>query len=146
MISGYTLQGAKTVLPSSAMVKIDFRLVPKMDPKKQMARLRSHLKKHGFSDIQIKMYHGEAASRTDLTSPFVENVKAAAKSSFGSYIVNVSNAGTGPMHSFASVLKAPCISIGSTYMFARIHSPNEFARIDLLKKTTKCMCHILDKF
>ncbi|AJZ75473.1 M20/M25/M40 family metallo-hydrolase [Candidatus Nitrosotenuis cloacae] len=146
MISGYTLQGAKTVLPSSAMVKIDFRLVPKMDPKKQMARLRSHLKKHGFSDIQIKMYHGEAASRTDPVSPFVENVKAAAKSSFGSYIVNVSNAGTGPMHSFASVLKAPCISIGSTYMFARIHSPNEFARIDLLKKTTKCMCHILDKF
>jgi acetylornithine deacetylase/succinyl-diaminopimelate desuccinylase-like protein len=146
MISGYTLQGAKTVLPSSAMVKIDFRLVPKMDPKKQMTRLRSHLKKHGFSDIQIKMYHGEAASRTDPSSPFVENVKVAAKSSFGSYIVNVSNAGTGPMHSFASVLKAPCISIGSTYMFARIHSPNEFARIDLLKKTTKCMCHILDKF
>ncbi len=146
MISGYTLQGAKTVLPSSATVKIDFRLVPKMDPKKQMARLRSHLKKHGFSDIQIKMYHGEAASRTDPTSPFVENVKAAAKSSFGSYVVNVSNAGTGPMHSFASVLKAPSISIGSTYMFARIHSPNEFARIDLLKKTTKCMCHILDKF
>lgn len=146
MISGYTLQGAKTVLPSSATVKIDFRLVPKMDPKKQMMRLRSHLKEHGFSDIQIKMYHGEAASRTDPTSPFVENVKAAAKSSFGSYVVNVSNAGTGPMHSFASVLKAPCISIGSTYMFARIHSPNEFARIDLLKKTTKCMCHILDKF
>lgn len=146
MISGYTLQGAKTVLPSSATVKIDFRLVPKMDPKKQMARLRSHLKKHGFSDVQIKMYHGEAASRTDPTSTFVENVKAAAKSSFGSYVVNVSNAGTGPMHSFASVLKAPCISIGSTYMFARIHSPNEFARIDLLKKTTKCMCHILDKF
>lgn len=146
MISGYTLQGAKTVLPSSAMVKIDFRLVPKMDPKKQMARLRSHLKKHGFSDIQTKMYHGEAASRTNPKSPFVENVKAAAKSSFGSYIVNVSNAGTGPMHSFASVLKVPCISIGSTYMFARIHSPNEFARIDLLKKTTKCMCHILAKF
>lgn len=146
MISGYTLQGAKTVLPSSATVKIDFRLVPKMDPKKQMVRLRSHLKERGFSDIQIKVYHGEAASRTDPTVPFVENVKAAAKSSFGSYVVNVSNAGTGPMHSFASVLKAPCISIGSTYMFARIHSPNEFARIDLLKKTTKCMCHILAKF
>jgi acetylornithine deacetylase/succinyl-diaminopimelate desuccinylase-like protein len=146
MISGYTLQGAKTVLPSSATVKIDFRLVPKMDPKKQIARLKAHLKKHGFSDISVKIFHGEAASRTNPSSPFVGIVKQAAKESFGSYIVNVSNAGTGPMHSFASVLKAPCISIGSTYMFARIHSPNEFARIDLLKKTTKCMCHILDKF
>lgn len=146
MLSGYTLQGAKTVLPSSAMVKIDFRLVPKMNPKKQMLRLKTHLKKHGFSDIKIKMYHGEAASRTDPSSQFVNNIKSAAKNSFGSYIVNVSNAGTGPMHSFANVLKAPCVSIGSTYMFARIHSPNEFARIDLLKKTTKCMCLVMSNF
>src|SRR5574338_79144 len=146
MISGYTLQGAKTVLPANALVKIDFRLVPKMDPKKQIARLKTHLRKHGFSDIAVKMYHGEAASRTDPQDPFVSTVKEAAKKSFGNYIVNVSNAGTGPMHSFANVLKAPCISIGSTYMFARIHSPNEFARIDLLKKTTKCMCLILDRF
>ena len=146
MISGYTLQGAKTVLPASASVKIDFRLVPKMQPKKQISRLKTHLKKHGFSDIDVKVYHGEAASRTNPADPFVDVVKTSAKASFGSYIVNVSNAGTGPMHSFANILRAPCISIGSTYMYARIHSPNEFARIDLLKKTTKCMCHILDGF
>lgn len=145
-LSGYIQQGAKTVLPSLATVKIDFRLVPKMDPKRQLARLKKHLKKKGFSDIMIKMYHGEAASRTDPSDPFVAQVKAAAKASFGSYVVNVSNAGTGPMHSFASVLGAPCLSIGSTYIFSRIHSPNEFARIDLLKKTTQCMCHILNNF
>ncbi|MFM7795745.1 MAG: M20/M25/M40 family metallo-hydrolase, partial [Candidatus Nitrosotenuis sp.] len=146
MISGYTLQGAKTVLPSYASVKIDFRLVPKMNPKKQIARLKDQLKKNGFSDVSVKIFHGEAASRTDPSSPFGRIVREAAKESFGKYIVNVSNAGTGPMHSFASILRAPCISIGSTYMFARIHSPNEFARIDLLKKTTKCMCHILNRF
>jgi acetylornithine deacetylase/succinyl-diaminopimelate desuccinylase-like protein len=50
------------------------------------------------------------------------------------------------MHSFVKFLKAPCISIGSTYIFSKIHSPNEFTRIDLLKKTTKCMCLILEKF
>jgi acetylornithine deacetylase/succinyl-diaminopimelate desuccinylase-like protein len=109
-------------------------------------RLKKHLRKHGFSEISVKVFHGEAASRTNPASPFVSVVKNAAKESFGRYVVNVSNAGTGPMHSFANVLQAPCISIGSTYMFARIHSPNEFARIDLLRKTTKCMCHILAKF
>jgi acetylornithine deacetylase/succinyl-diaminopimelate desuccinylase-like protein len=145
-VSGYTLQGAKTVLPSSAQVKIDFRLVPKMNPKTQFARLRSHLKKKGFSDIALKMYHGEAAARTSPDDPFVKNVKDSARQAFGDYVINVSNAGTGPMHSFVNVLGAPCVSIGSTYMFARIHSPNEFARIDLLKKTTKCICHIIDKF
>jgi acetylornithine deacetylase/succinyl-diaminopimelate desuccinylase-like protein len=145
-VSGYTQQGAKTVLPASALVKIDFRLVPKMDPKKQFLRLKNHLRQKGFSDIQVKMYHGEAASRTDPNDSFVSDVKNAAKSSFGDYVLNVSNAGTGPMHSFATVLEAPSISIGSTYIFSRIHSPNEFARIDLLKKTTKCMCQIIDNF
>ena len=145
-VSGYAGDGAKTVLPGNALVKIDFRLIPKMDPKKQVLRLKNHLKSKGFSDVDIKVYHGEAAARTDSSHPFVSQVKDAADKSFGNSILNVSNAGTGPMHPFVEILKAPCISIGSTYMFSRIHSPNEFARIDLLRKTTKCMCEIMNNF
>ena len=145
-VSGYIGDGAKTVLPGSALVKIDFRLIPKMDPKKQVLRLKNHLKSKGFSDVDIKVYHGEAAARTDSSHPFVSQVKDAADKSFGKSILNVSNAGTGPMYPFVEILNTPCISIGSTYMFSRIHSPNEFARIDLLKKTTKCMCEIMSNF
>jgi acetylornithine deacetylase/succinyl-diaminopimelate desuccinylase-like protein len=145
-VSGYTGDGAKTVLPGSALVKIDFRLIPKMDPKKQVLRLKNHLKSKGFSDVSIKVYHGEAAARTDSSHPFVSQVKDAADKSFGKSILNVSNAGTGPMYPFVEILNVPCISIGSTYMFSRIHSPNEFARVDLLKKTTKCMCEIMANF
>lgn len=145
-VSGYIMEGAKTVLPSQALAKVDFRLVPNMDPKKQFRRLISHLRQKGFSDVDVKMFHGEAAARTDPNDPFVSNVRDAANKAFGKSVMNVSNAGTGPMHSFVKVLKAPCISVGSTYVFSRIHSPNEFARIDLLKKTTKCMCLIIDNF
>ena len=145
-VSGYTGDGAKTVLPGNALVKIDFRLVPKMDPKKQVMRLKKHLKSKGFTDVKIKVFHGEAAARTSSSHPFVTQVKEAADKSFGKSILNVSNAGTGPMYTFVDILKAPCISIGSTYMFARIHSPNEFARVDLLKKTTKCICLIMENF
>ncbi|HSB83563.1 MAG TPA: M20/M25/M40 family metallo-hydrolase [Nitrosarchaeum sp.] len=146
ILSGYTGNGAKTVLPGEALVKIDFRLVPKMDPKKQALRLKKHLKSKGYGDVSIKIFHGEAAARTNPSDSFVSKVKDAADQTFGKSILNVSNAGTGPMHSFMNALNAPCISIGSTYMFARIHSPNEFTRIDLLKKTTKCICLIMDKF
>jgi len=145
-VSGYIGDGAKTVLPSEALVKIDFRLVPKMNPKKQIMRLKKHLKSKGFGDVKIKIFHGEAAARTSSLEPFVTQVKAAADKSFGKSILNVSNAGTGPMYPFVETLKVPCISIGSTYMFSRIHSPNEFARIDLLKKTTKCICLIMENF
>ncbi len=145
-ISGYTGPGAKTVLPSQALVKIDFRLVPKMDPLKQFERLKRHLRTKGFGDIKTKMIHGEAASKTKIMDPFVSKVREAANESFGKSIVSVSSAGTGPMYSFAKVLCVPCISIGSTYIFSRIHSPNEFARIDLLNKMTKCVCRIMNKF
>jgi len=145
-ISGYTGDGAKTVLPGDALVKIDFRLVPKMVPKKQVMRLKKYLKFKGFGDVKIKVFHGEAAARTSSLEPFVTQVKEAADKSFGKSILNVSNAGTGPMYPFVDILKAPCISIGSTYMFSRIHSPNEFARVDLLKKTTKCICLIMENF
>jgi acetylornithine deacetylase/succinyl-diaminopimelate desuccinylase-like protein len=144
--SGYMGEGAKTVLPARARVKIDFRLVPGMVPQKQLERLKKHLKDRGFSDISVNFIHGEAAARTPIGDPFVKQVEQAATEAFGSAILSVSSAGTGPMYSFVKVLDAPCISVGSTYMFARIHSPNEFARIDLLNKCTKCMGRIIDKF
>src|SRR5574338_1523663 len=97
MSSGYEGPGAKTVLPSKAVVKIDFRLIPKMDPFKQLARLKNHLKEKGFSDVAVNMIHGEAASRTKISDPFVSVVKEAADESFGKSILSISSAGTGPM-------------------------------------------------
>jgi acetylornithine deacetylase/succinyl-diaminopimelate desuccinylase-like protein len=144
--SGYIGEGAKTVLPAKARVKIDFRLVPGMVPQKQLERLKKHLKDHGFSDISVNFIHGEAAARTPISDPFVKQVEDAATEAFGSSVLSVSSAGTGPMYSFVKVLGAPCISVGSTYMFARIHSPNEFACVDLLNKCTKCMGRIIEKF
>jgi len=144
--SGWEGPGAKTVLPAKALVKIDFRLVPKMDPLKQLSRLKEHLRRKGFGEVNVRMIHGEAASRTKISDPFVKLVKKSATESFGTSIMSVSSAGTGPMYSFYKVLRAPCISVGSTYVYSRIHSPNEFARIDLLKKTTKCICKIMKNF
>jgi di/tripeptidase len=69
-----------------------------------------------------------------------------AKEIFGEVIINISSAGTGPMYAFTKILDVPCVSIGSTYTYARIHSPNEFARIDLLNRTTKCISNIIGKF
>ncbi|MGI0024486.1 MAG: M20/M25/M40 family metallo-hydrolase, partial [Nitrososphaera sp.] len=109
-------------------------------------RLKRHLEENGFSDIEVRFIHGEAAARTPVDHPFVRQVEQAAQETFGPSIISVSSAGTGPMYSFVKVLGAPCISIGSTYMFARIHSPNEFARIDLLNKTTKCLSRVIEKF
>src|SRR5919112_2351216 len=145
LISGYTAEGAKTILPSKASVKIDFRLVPDMDPKLQFERLKKHLEENGFGDIQITNIHGESSGRTEINNPYVKLIQESANKVFGNSITSISSAGTGPMYSFIDILKVPCISIGGTYIFSRIHSPNEYARIDLLEKTTKCIITIIDK-
>ena len=144
LISGYTGEGAKTILPSKASVKIDFRLVPDMDPKLQFERLKKHLEENGFGDIQITNIHGEASGRTEINNPYVKIIRESANKVFGDSIISVSSAGTGPMYDFINILKVPCISIGGTYIFSRIHSPNEYARIDLLEKTTKCIITIIN--
>ncbi len=144
LISGYTGEGAKTIIPSKATAKIDFRLVPDMNPKIQFERLKKHLEENGFGDIQLAWINGEAAGRTEISNPYVKLIQESANRVFGDSIISVSSAGTGPMYEFIKLLKAPCISIGGTYIFSRIHSPNEYARIDLLEKTTKCMITIIN--
>jgi acetylornithine deacetylase/succinyl-diaminopimelate desuccinylase-like protein len=147
LASGYIGEGAKTVLPAVATAKLDFRLVPNMIPEKQFSRLKDHLNENGFGNsIEARIIHGETAVRTSINDPFVRPVEESANEIFGSSIISISSAGTGPMYPFVKILNVPCISVGSTYVFSRIHSPNEFASIDLLNKTTKCMGRIMEKF
>jgi len=146
IVSGYTGDGAKTVLPGSAKVKIDFRLVPNMDPKKLIKLLQKHLRDNGFSDISINVLNAESAARTNPDEKIVSTVCESTKKIFGDYVLNVSNAGTGPMYAFTNILSVPCVSVGASYIFCRMHSPNEFAKIDLLNKTTKNICLLMKNF
>lgn len=146
LFSGYIGEGSKTVLPSTAIAKLDFRLVPDMLPKKQFQLLRDHLDNNGFKDIQLKFLSGEPACRMPVDDNFVKLVEASASEEYGKVVKSVSSAGTGPMWYFNNILECPCVSIGCTYKYSRIHSPNEFVRIDLLKKTTRCIGNIIEKF
>jgi acetylornithine deacetylase/succinyl-diaminopimelate desuccinylase-like protein len=147
LLSGYTGKGAKTVLPATAMAKLDFRLIPEMMPELQFERLHKHLREQGFSEdiIELKFIDGVPASRTPINHPFVKLVEESAKEIFGNAIVSVSSAGTGPMYYFDRLLGAPSVCVGGPYKYCRAHSPNEFTRIDLLGKTTKCIGSIIEK-
>jgi acetylornithine deacetylase/succinyl-diaminopimelate desuccinylase-like protein len=146
LFSGYIGEGSKTVLPSKAMAKLDFRLVPEMKPEKQFELLRDHFDGNGFKDIQLKFLSGEPACRIPVNNEFVKLVGESALEEFGKVIKSISSSGTGPMWYFNNILRCPCVSIGCTYKYSRVHSPNEFVRIDLIKKTTKCIGNILERF
>ena len=152
LVSGYIGKGSKTVLPSIAIAKLDFRLVPDMIPEIQIKRLRKHIKAYrsqnndNYDDIDVRFLDGEPASRTPVHHPFVNIVKEAAAEVYGDVIINVSSAGTGPMYYFDKILGVPSVCIGGSDISNRAHSPNEYMRIDSLNKTIKCIAVILKKF
>jgi acetylornithine deacetylase/succinyl-diaminopimelate desuccinylase-like protein len=154
LLSGYIGEGSKTVLPSIAIAKLDFRLVPDMIPEVQIERLRKHIKAYrsenndncGLDDIEVRFLDGEPASRTPVHHPFVNIVKEAAVEVYDDVIINVSSAGTGPMYYFDKLLGVPSVCIGGSDISNRAHSPNEYMRIDSLNKTIKCIAVILKKF
>ena len=58
LVGGYGGPGGKTILPHRMTAKIDMRLVPDMTPEDIMAKLRAHLDKRGFGDIEIVKHGG----------------------------------------------------------------------------------------
>src|SRR5438067_2098941 len=59
LTSGYSGPGSKTVLPAVASAKLDFRLVPDLDPELVARLLRAHLDARGFKDVEVTPMHGE---------------------------------------------------------------------------------------
>ncbi|WP_251552094.1 M20/M25/M40 family metallo-hydrolase [Neobacillus muris] len=130
IVSGYTGEGAKTVLPKSAKVKIDCRLVPGQDPDHILACVQRHLEKHGFHDIEAVMINGQKAYRSDFNHPFIRHVMDTAKEVYGKEGVLAPNAaGTGPMYIFGEQLQLPIVSTGVGWAGSKAHAPNESIKL-----------------
>lgn len=72
LVAGYTGPGGKTVLPHRAVAKIDMRLVPDMTATDTLAKLKAHLAKHGFPDIEVNMSGGYDPTTTDPNSRLIQ--------------------------------------------------------------------------
>jgi acetylornithine deacetylase/succinyl-diaminopimelate desuccinylase-like protein len=72
LVAGYTGPGGKTVLPHRAVAKIDMRLVPDMTAADTLAKLKAHLAKHGFGDIEVNMSGGYDPNQTDVGSKLIQ--------------------------------------------------------------------------
>ncbi len=144
LTSGYQGPGAKTVLPALASAKLDFRLVPDQDPQDILAKLKAHLVRHGFDDIEVRHLSGGHPARTPLDSPFVKVVEKAAREAYPVEPLLVPTmAGTGPLHSFIKTLGMPTADCGISYPDSRIHAPDENIRIADFVSGTKHMAAVL---
>ncbi|MFQ6075861.1 MAG: M20/M25/M40 family metallo-hydrolase [Candidatus Bathyarchaeia archaeon] len=129
--SGYTGPGSKTVLPSRAMVKVDFRLVYDQNPDTLLEKLKRHLDKHGFGDVEVVKLGTLEPSKTPVTAPIARVVMGAAEEVYGAKPVVYPNAaGSGPDYLFTKRLGLGSVWTGCAPPFSHAHAPNEFITTD----------------
>ena len=130
--SGYTGPGSKTIVPSEAFVKMDFRLVAGQSPGPVVELIRSHLRKRNFHDIEVVDLHGVEAAKTPVDSPIVRTaVETWRDLGREDAVVFPTIGGSGPTSLFATELGIPTIMTGNVANSgSRIHSPNESVRLE----------------
>jgi len=135
LASGHVGKGAKTITPSLASVKIDFRLVPGQRPEEVLESLRRFVKR--FGDFDINVYTMLPPARCRPGSPVVKAAVEAAVEIYGvKPNVFPSMYGTGPL---ASIVKHG-IDAGMLNSISNpesnLHAPNEnIMKKDLMRST-----------
>ncbi len=81
--TGWMGEGHKTVLPSRAACRLDFRLVADQDPDTVLASLRHFLDAHDCADFAVEDMGSIEPSRTTLDTPFASVVIDAARQVYG---------------------------------------------------------------
>jgi acetylornithine deacetylase/succinyl-diaminopimelate desuccinylase-like protein len=145
--SGYQGTGSKTVQPSKASAKVDFRLVPDQTPAEVAGQLRNHLDVNGFADVQVEQLGGETPARTDPDDPFIKLVCDTAEEVYGVPMrLMPMVGGSGPNAPFIHDLGLPVATAGLGYPDGRSHAPNENIRLDLYLKHAKHMVRVMTEF
>ena len=132
LLSGFTGEGAKTVLPAVAMAKVSMRLVPDQTPDKVGDLFEAYLKKVFPKTVTwtLTRMHGGMPWMASLDNPYVQAAGRAIKAGFGQEPVFTREGGSIPVvATFQKELGVPSVLFGVGLPDDRIHAPNE--KLDL---------------
>ena len=126
--SGYTGEGAKTVLPSVAFAKISMRLVPNQDNEKISELFEAHFKSIAPPSVKVEVtsLHGGQAYVSPMSMPAYKAADKAYTQTFNKKPVPTRSGGSIPIIStFEKVLGIKSVLMGFGLESDAIHSPNE---------------------
>ena len=128
LLSGFTGEGAKTVLPAVAMAKVSMRLVPNQDPDKIAKLFEAHVLDIAPKTVEVKVtrMHGGKPWMTSYDNPFVKAAGRAIEKGFGQKPVYTREGGSIPVVStFQEELGLPSVLFGVGLPDENAHAPNE---------------------
>lgn len=143
--SGYGGEGTKTIIPSTAKVKIDFRLVLKQDPDDIFNKVIKHVNQFA-PDIEVKRYGSMNPSRTPSNLDEVNIIKKAVEKSYKQKpIMQPSLGGSLPDYVWTQILGVSSVIVPYANYDEANHSPNENINVDNFFEGILCTCQVIQE-
>ncbi|HUG39293.1 MAG TPA: dipeptidase [Longimicrobiales bacterium] len=145
LLSGYTGEGAKTVLPARAMAKISFRLVPRQTPDRIAELVEAHIRAVAPEgvEVEVKRLHGGHAWRATLGSELYEAAERALAAAWDRDVVYAGEGGSIPIvPEFEQLLNAPVLLMGFGLPGENAHAPDEWMSVDNFEKGTRAAARL----
>lgn len=144
-VSGFTEEGTKTLLPHRAVAKVDIRMVPDMDPQRTVERVRAHLDRHGFTDIEMRVINLYPWAKVSPRERVVQALIRSYEDLGRKPRVVPLNPGSAPYYLFQRLLKMPFISGGLGHG-DRQHSANEYCTVPGILDFQKSVVAFFDHY
>jgi acetylornithine deacetylase/succinyl-diaminopimelate desuccinylase-like protein len=146
--TGHTEAGAKTILPSTAMARLDFRLVPDLSAEIVMKLLRAHLDVRGFRDIDIIELGSAPLAKSSAKSRVARAVIESTTEVFGKQpVIYPMDPSSGPVGAVCGVSQppTPVASFGTSYAGSNPHGPNENIRVEDFLRSIKLIGRVIHR-
>lgn len=148
LLSGWTGEGAKTVLPGKAMAKVSCRLVPDQDPETVRQLMEAHVRRVAPAGVTatVTALHGGHPWRADLEGPLYEAAARALEAAFGRAPVIVGEGGSIPVvGDFERLLGAPVLLVGFGLPGENAHAPDEWISQDNFRRGMRAIAALWDE-
>lgn len=148
LLSGYTGEGAKTVLPAKAMAKVSCRLVPDQDPARIEALMKAHVARVAPKGVTVTVthLHGGKPWRADLEGPLFDAARRALAAAFGREPVITGEGGSIPVvGDFQRILGTPVLLVGFGLPGENAHAPDEWMSVENFTKGMRAIATLWDE-
>ncbi|NMC12369.1 MAG: dipeptidase [Chloroflexi bacterium] len=146
LLSGFTGEGSKTVLPAKAMAKISMRLVPDQDPAEVHQQLLKYMEKNAPPTViwEVIQMAGGFASIVDRNTPGVQALADAFQTVWGKPVGFKREGGSIPVVAqMQSILGKASILAGFGLPDDNLHAPNEKLHLPTWYRGIDVVIHFL---
>jgi acetylornithine deacetylase/succinyl-diaminopimelate desuccinylase-like protein len=143
---GYGGEGMKMAVPTHAVAKLDFTLLPGQRPSRIAERLRAHLDAEGFADVTLEVLADCPPSVVPPGHPVVATVASALASVWGRPpVVFPSIGGGGVFAAFAEHVGLPCLVVPYAQADLQEHSVREHLALEWFHNGIKTSAELFSR-